>query len=72
MSELKQKTIYQSTFLIIHDDELVNLNTDELQSGSFKNDFIEWNDSWKTKPNDAFKHQIRVEDQNDSYKKDKY
>ncbi|OHT02026.1 hypothetical protein TRFO_30987 [Tritrichomonas foetus] len=54
------KTIYRSTFSIIHDDEFRSFNTDEIESGIFKRDFVEWNDNWKQKPNDAFRHQFRA------------
>lgn len=72
MTESKPKTSYQNTFLIIHDDELEDPNTNELKSEKYKNDFIEWNDSWKSKPNEVFNHQIRAEDQIDGQKWDKY
>ena len=72
MSDKKPNTLYQNTFLIIHDDELMNINTDEMQSSIVKKDFVEWYDSWKSKPNDVFKHQLRVEEQSDNHKSDTF
>lgn len=66
------KPTYQNTFLLIHDDELIDINTEDFKAEAARRDFIEWNDSWKTKPNDVFKHQIRVESSNSNQQDDDF
>jgi hypothetical protein len=48
-----------TTWEIFHDDELVFHNFVEEDDSHFENNMIEWQDSFKTIPNDIFMHQIR-------------
>lgn len=56
--QIPPKHKYQNTFCIIHDDEFQNIDPEQ-NSNCIGSDSIEWNDSWKSEPNEVFEHQIR-------------
>jgi hypothetical protein len=50
----------RDTFSIIHDDEFRPLDADQIEGARFEVDIADWQDSWKRKPPDVFRNQLRI------------
>ena len=48
------------TFSVIHDDEFRPITADDIDVDNFRTDFDDWRDTWKKRPPEVFRNQIRA------------